>query len=89
LQEILFQADQFTIIPPYFELDWEDKLISDLSKDFMISMIDSFSNLKTYFSRLGLPNETTGEVYCSVILAQSKPFNEVLEKAWPASETKI
>jgi hypothetical protein len=55
----------------------------------MISMIDSFSNLKTYFSRLGLPNETTGEVYCSVILAQSKPFNEVLEKAWPASETKI
>jgi hypothetical protein len=80
LQEIMLQADPHTIIPPYFELDRSDKAIADLSKDLLISSIESFQNLKTYFSRLNRPNETTGEIYCSAILAQNKPFNEVLDR---------
>lgn len=53
------------IIPPYFELDGQDKTIQDLSKDCLISDVDSFDSLKTYFSRLGLRNEETSDIYTS------------------------
>jgi hypothetical protein len=45
LQEIMLQANQYTIFPPYFELDRADKSIPDLSKDHLILSLDSFFNL--------------------------------------------
>ena len=69
------------IIPPYFELDGQDKSIQDLSKDCLISDVDSFDSPKTYFSRLGLRNEETGDIYTSIILAQNKTFHEVIDRA--------
>jgi hypothetical protein len=39
------------------------------------------ASVKRYFSRLSTRNEITGFVYCSVILAQSKSFHSIVEKA--------
>ena len=78
--DIMLQADPHTVIPPYFELDRTDTSIPDLCKEYLITNLDSFASVKRYFSRLSPRNETTGFVYCSVILAQNKPFKEVVEK---------
>ncbi len=78
--DIMLQADPHTIIPPYFELDRTDTSISDVCKEFLVTNLDSFASVKRYFSRLSPRNETTGFVYCSAILAQNKPFKEVVEK---------
>jgi hypothetical protein len=78
--DIMLQADSHTIIPPYFELDRTDTSIPDVCKEFLVTNLDSFASVKRYFSRLSPRNETTGFVYCSAILAQNKPFKEVVEK---------
>jgi hypothetical protein len=78
--DIMLQADPHTIIPPYFELDRTDTSILDVCKEFLVTNLDSFASVKWYFSRLSPRNETTGFVYCSAILAQNKPFKEVVEK---------
>ncbi len=79
--EIMIQADAQTVIPPYFELDRQDKAIPDLCKEFQVNAVESFCALRQYFSRLNHRNEETGKVYCSLILAQNKPFREVMERA--------
>ena len=47
--EIVLQADPKTILPPYLELDRNDKSVSDLSSAFTVSSVDSFHALKKYF----------------------------------------
>ncbi len=78
--DIMLQADPHTVIPPYFELDQTDTSIPDLCKEYLITNLNSFASVKRYFSWLSPRNETTRYVYCSVILAQNKPFKEVVVK---------
>jgi hypothetical protein len=74
------QADSKSIIPPYFELDRNDKMVPDLSAPFLVLAVDSYASAKHYFSRLSSRTES-GFVYCSLILAQSISFNEFMDKA--------
>lgn len=78
--EILLQADPKTIIPPYYELERGNKDIPDISSTFQISAIESFSTLKRYVTRLNSRDEK-GNVYGSIIIAQTKPFHEIAERA--------
>jgi hypothetical protein len=74
----LFQADPKTIIPPYFELESGNKDIPDLSTTFQVSAIESLSTLKRYVTRLN-PRDEKGNVYGSLIIAQTKPFHQIIE----------
>jgi hypothetical protein len=76
----LLQAEPKTIIPPYLDLDWNDKSVQDISAAFPVSSIDSIHMLKKYFFRLSTRNEA-GMNWCSVILAQPVPFSIFMEKA--------
>jgi hypothetical protein len=78
--DICLQADQLSIIPPYFELDRKDKTVLDLSSKFSVSELDSTALLKRYFSRLSAWNDK-GNVYCSLILGQNVSFHEFMDKA--------
>jgi hypothetical protein len=78
--DIVLQADPKTVIPPYLELDRNNKSITDLSSAFPVSSIDSYHALKRYFFRLS-PRDEEGVSWCSVILAQTLPFPIFMEKA--------
>jgi len=76
---IVLQADSKTIIPPYLELDRNDKSVSDLSTVFPVSSVDSYV-IKKYFFRLS-SRDDNGFNWCSIILAQSIPFLTFMEKS--------
>jgi hypothetical protein len=78
--DIILQVDPKSVIPPYYELDRNDKTVPDLSTILHVSAIDSFPSLKRYFSRLS-PRQETGFVWCSLILAQNISFSQFMEKA--------
>jgi hypothetical protein len=78
--EIILQVDPKSIIPPYLELDRNDKSVSDLSSAFPVSSVDSYHALKKYFFRLSARDEGSLN-WCSLILAQSLPFVTFMEKA--------
>lgn len=78
--EIVLQADPKTIMPPYLELDRNDKSVSDLSAAFPVSSVDSYHVMKKYFFRLS-PRDEAGISWCSIILAQAMPFPIFMEKA--------
>lgn len=78
--DTMLRADPSTLIPPYLELDRSDNNVPDLGKDKSITELEDYSDIKRYFSRLSTRNQTTGKVYASVILAQNRPFCEVLDR---------
>jgi hypothetical protein len=78
--DTMLRADPTTLIPPYLELDRLDKNVPDLGKDKPVSELEDYSDLKRYFARLSNRNTSTGKVYASVILAQSRPFREILDR---------
>jgi len=78
--EIVLQVDPKTIIPPYLELDRNDKSVSDISAAFPVSSVDSYHVIKMYFFRLSNRDES-GMRWCSLILAQSIPFSTFMDKA--------
>jgi hypothetical protein len=69
-----------TVIPPYLELDCNDKATQDLSSFFTVESTESFSELRKYFSRISLQKED-GSIWCSIILAQSFSFATFTDKA--------
>jgi hypothetical protein len=73
--EIVLQVDKTTIIPPYLELDRNDRTIPDISGAFPISLLEPFSSVKCFFFRLSQRNDK-GNIYCSLILAQSITFHQ-------------
>jgi len=77
--ETVLQADSKAIIPPYLDLDRNDKNVPDISVALPVSSIDSFHSLKKYFFRLSNCNEA-GHSWCSVILALSVLFSSFIEK---------
>jgi hypothetical protein len=79
--KIMLAADSTTIIPAYLDMDRNDRTLPDLTADYQVSSTENFSDLKRYFSRLSSRNESTGKVYCSVILAQSLPFAAIINSS--------
>jgi len=77
---IVLQAEPKTILPPYLDLDRNDKSVQDISSAFPVASIDSIHVLKKYFFRLSSRDEA-GLNWCSIILAQSVPFSIFIEKA--------
>jgi len=67
-------------MPPYLELDWNDKSVSDLSAGFSVSSVESYHVMKKYSFRLS-PRDEAGISWCSIILAQAMPFQAFMEKA--------
>jgi hypothetical protein len=78
--EIVLQADSKTIVPPYLELDRNDKSVTDIFSVFPVSSLDSYHVIKKYFFRLS-PRDEAGISWCSIILAQSMPFAQFMDKA--------
>jgi hypothetical protein len=74
---IVLQANDSTILPPYLELDRISPGINDLSSSYLVSDLGSFPALKNFFSRLYTKTEG-GNIYCSLILASSISTQELL-----------
>jgi hypothetical protein len=70
--DTMLSADKSIIIPPYYS---NNSTFQDLSVNFKISDLESFTKIKRYFSRLGNRNQNTGFVYWSCIIAASSPHN--------------
>jgi hypothetical protein len=77
--DLLLQADESIIIPPFYEIERSDKTASDLSAKFQVSELDSIVDLKRYFARLSKITDK-GFVYCNVIIAHSATFFEIMDK---------
>ena len=77
--DTVLQADPATIIPPYVELDRNDRAIPDLSATFNVSSIDALPNIKKYFFRMSPKNEE-GLIWCRLILAQNFSFPLLMER---------
>jgi hypothetical protein len=77
---IVLRADEHSIIPPFLELDRNDRNTPDLSTDFGVNDLDSFSLLKKYFFRIS-PRRSDGSIWCSMILARNLPFSVFMDKA--------
>jgi hypothetical protein len=58
-------------------------MVSDISNVFTVASVDSHYALKKYFFLLS-PRDETGVSWCSIILAQSIPFQAFMEKAQSA-----
>jgi len=69
-----------TILPPYLELDRNDKSIQDLSSAFPVSSLEGHHMLKKFFFRLS-PRDEEGISWCSIIVAQPIPFSHFMDKA--------
>jgi len=78
--EILLQVEPKTILPPYLELDRNDKSIQDLSSAFPVSSLEGHHMLKKFFFRLS-PRDEEGISWCSIIVAQPIPFSLIMDKA--------
>ena len=65
--EILLQVEPKTILPPYLELDRNDKSIQDLSSAFPVSSLEGHHMLKKFFFRLS-PRDEEGISWCSIIV---------------------
>lgn len=50
--DIAIQADRTSVIPPFLELDRNDRAVPDISANLPISSIEHFSSVKKYFARL-------------------------------------
>jgi hypothetical protein len=59
--------------------DQTDKNTPDLSASFTVESLETFSEVKKYFSRLS-PRKDGRFVWCSVILAQSISFADLMDK---------
>jgi hypothetical protein len=77
--ETVLQADPKVIIPPYLDLDRNDKNIVDISSAFSVASVDSFHTLKKYFFQMSSRN-AKGPSWCSIILALSMSFPQLIEK---------
>jgi len=86
--DITLQADSSTIMPPYFELDCNDKSVPDLTEKFKAFDLDSIPSSKWFFSWLSNRNDQ-GNVYCSLILAQQITFYEFMHKMHKARQTLV
>jgi hypothetical protein len=78
--EVFLQAEPKTIIPPYLDLDRNDKSVQDLSSAFQVSSLDAHHVVKKYFFRLS-PRDEERVSWCSIILAQPIPFTTFMDKA--------
>jgi hypothetical protein len=78
--DISLQADPSTTIPPFFDLDRNDKSVPDINSKHQVYDLDSPALLKRYSARLSNLNDK-GNVYCSIILAQNMSFHEFMDKA--------
>jgi hypothetical protein len=76
--EIVIQADRTSVIPPFLELDRNDRSVPDISANFPISSLEQFTSVKKHFARLSQRNEK-GNIYCSIILVQSIAFSEFMD----------
>jgi hypothetical protein len=83
----MLAADPTTVIPAFLSMDRSDRAYPDLCNEYQVSAVEDFDSLKRYFSRLGSCNDTTGKVYCSLILAQTIPFTAVIHSALSALRT--
>ena len=77
--DLLLQADSSIIIPPFYELEREDKKAVELSKNFPVSELDCLISARRYFARLSKITEQ-GFIYCNVIVAHTKSFMEIMDK---------
>jgi hypothetical protein len=77
--DISLHADPSSTIPPFFELDRNDKSVPDINSKYQVSDLDSLPLLKRYFSHLS-NRKDKGNVYCSLILAQTISFHEFMDK---------
>jgi hypothetical protein len=67
-------------LPPYLELDQNDKSVSNLSSAFSVGSVDSYHAIKKCFFRLS-PRDKEGISWCSIILTQAIPFAAFMKKA--------
>jgi hypothetical protein len=79
--EIMLQADPHTLIQPYIKVERCDKNILDLGRDQSTAYMNEYTNLSRYFTHLSSRNKATGKVYTSLILAQNRPFKDLMEYA--------
>jgi hypothetical protein len=79
LFSIVLRADSKSIISPYLELDRGNRATPDLSSTINIEALNSFTDVKKYFSRIS-PRKEDRSIWCSIILAQSISFHEFIDK---------